>query len=672
MAPPPIKVDLALDRGLQDAEFQSWRLGKSSGAERSTVVLPGAGVATASNEAIDYVHTRAALMRNHLAQSGGRLFCFVAPSDGAAPGSLGVAEASVVASSSDGGEPGISMGLSLAMLAVLEPDATGASASVGARLDASLAAIDTSACGSGHPHPLAGALLVSRGTGDLTLLTPSPATAQAQQHLPQEQQQRQQQQQQFPLLRSPTVHPLRPHAPLLGHRPLSIETAYVVSSSGELRCVAWAVKAGGGAAAAPGGAGGRARRDRATVETFVITLRAVPTQAPPPPPAADAADAADASSPMQTDAFAAASAPAAASSSGSSGSRLSLDVVSVRLLRSSALPPHVALCHAHHDAVLLGLDPDAACAGGDGDVAGGSGSGHGAAAAAAGNRAGGGGGGGADVHIDCTRGGAGIGGAGIGGAGIGGGGGAAPMDEDDGDMDPRTLAQAAAALAKFTSDEVEAATDRHQWTDIYKESGPDGVGAMGGEPSLDLVLLPAAPLHPDAPATPGGGGGTSESQAASVMPRAEWHLACGAARILSAECAGASPGLLALSDDVDAAVVSVSWGAASGRVPSVRHEAYVPALAYVAAGTRRTCLHWPTSLLARLYYVYHATAPGDSNGTQEVVDMELDHQGGESVLGARLLQGAELAGGGASGAGAAALLLLTQRRLLLHVLRPSA
>lgn len=59
--------------------------------------------------------------------------------------------------------------------------------------------------------------------------------------------------------------------------------------------------------------------------------------------------------------------------------------------------------------------------------------------------------------------------------------------DDDDDMDPRTLEQAVARLAHLTSSERDKAVPLAQWADLYKESGPDGVGAMGGEPVLDLA-----------------------------------------------------------------------------------------------------------------------------------------------------------------------------------------
>eukprot|EP00955_Chlamydomonas_euryale_P105547 365647-Chlamydomonas_euryale.AAC.3 len=196
---------------------------------------------------------------------------------------------------------------------------------------------------------------------------------------------------------------------------------------------------------------------------------------------------------------------------------------------------------------------------------------------------------------------------------------------------------------------------RHTWTDIYKESGPDGVGAMGDEPALALLLLrrPPQPSRGVAPAnatliaSPARASAADPVPATAAQPHAVatfgaatplprhvpvWKLSCGTCRLLSAESGG--EGLLALSDDVDAAVVRVAWGrcgagsvgdagcdrggggggdggggggdgiqqcgggcadagagdaagsAGVGRLPlpQVRHECYVPALCYIAAG----------------------------------------------------------------------------------------
>lgn len=73
------KQDLALDRSLQNDKFQSWRLSPTNClTARHALALPGPVVAVKS-EAIDYLHTRASVLRNHLLEAhGGRLFCFLA------------------------------------------------------------------------------------------------------------------------------------------------------------------------------------------------------------------------------------------------------------------------------------------------------------------------------------------------------------------------------------------------------------------------------------------------------------------------------------------------------------------------------------------------------------------------------------------------------------------
>ena len=169
-------------------------------------------------------------------------------------------------------------------------------------------------------------------------------------------------------------------------------------------------------------------------------------------------------------------------------------------------------------------------------------------------------------------------------------------------MDPRTLAEAAARLAKYTSDEGDgqgAPPPHQQWADVYKETGPDGLGGLGTEPLVDLLTVPACQPgggpRPTAAAVSGASGGTAEAVAAvwhvpilpvsSRGPRPTWHLSCGASRLLSCEAGG--QGLLGLSDDVDCAVLRVRWEAptAGGEpVPTVSHECYIPALAYVVAG----------------------------------------------------------------------------------------
>ena len=113
---------------------------------------------------------------------------------------------------------------------------------------------------------------------------------------------------------------------------------------------------------------------------------------------------------------------------------------------------------------------------------------------------------------------------------------------------------------------------------ISQESGPDGVGAMGGEDAIDLVVIPLSPEAAEA----------SGTASPLTPPRHSWHLMCGSGRLISAE--DGARGVLGLCDDVDCAVVSVQWTRpttprmGTPTPPSVTHECYVPALAYITAG----------------------------------------------------------------------------------------
>ncbi len=237
-----------------------------------------------------------------------------------------------------------------------------------------------------------------------------------------------------------------------------------------------------------------------------------------------------------------------------------------------------------------------------------------------------------------------------------------------------------------------------QWTDLYKESVPDGVGAMGGEEVIGLVVLHAA-TPAQAPSTP-----LRAVSAEPSPPPARWFMHCGAGRLLSAESTAGIGRFLGLCDDVDCAVVGVSWRP-QDQEPKVSHERYVPALAYVAAGKvhkkhllignwnyhwswpmKTSSFYWikfkpsllgaPDALISavlvesqRFYYVYHRTGPRDAYGLQDVVDMELED--GETVLGARLIDlGAEDSASlsAASPAVGTVLLLVTRTRLLVHFL----
>lgn len=64
---------LPLNRRLQNARFDSWKIGKDFVQSRSSIDLPGV-VFEGASDAVDFLHTRAAVLRNHLIESQGRLF----------------------------------------------------------------------------------------------------------------------------------------------------------------------------------------------------------------------------------------------------------------------------------------------------------------------------------------------------------------------------------------------------------------------------------------------------------------------------------------------------------------------------------------------------------------------------------------------------------------------
>lgn len=69
------KSDLRIDRALQNLNFSNWRLGYGIVKSKNEVALPGTVAATDCGE-VDYLHTRASVLRNHLVQSQDRLFVF--------------------------------------------------------------------------------------------------------------------------------------------------------------------------------------------------------------------------------------------------------------------------------------------------------------------------------------------------------------------------------------------------------------------------------------------------------------------------------------------------------------------------------------------------------------------------------------------------------------------
>lgn len=66
-------ASLQLDRNLQNASFESWKIGSNFIRSRSVINLP-ASIYAGASDAVDYLHTRASVLRNHLVESQGRLF----------------------------------------------------------------------------------------------------------------------------------------------------------------------------------------------------------------------------------------------------------------------------------------------------------------------------------------------------------------------------------------------------------------------------------------------------------------------------------------------------------------------------------------------------------------------------------------------------------------------
>lgn len=68
-----LPASLQLNRQLQNHAFESWKIGSNFVAGKYECMLPGP-VYQGASEAVDFVHTRASLLCNHLVLSQGRLF----------------------------------------------------------------------------------------------------------------------------------------------------------------------------------------------------------------------------------------------------------------------------------------------------------------------------------------------------------------------------------------------------------------------------------------------------------------------------------------------------------------------------------------------------------------------------------------------------------------------
>lgn len=77
----PATTPLQLDRRLQNHAFESWKIGSSFVTSRTATQLPAA-VYQGAADAVDFAHTAAALLCNHLFFSAGRLLTITAAADG--------------------------------------------------------------------------------------------------------------------------------------------------------------------------------------------------------------------------------------------------------------------------------------------------------------------------------------------------------------------------------------------------------------------------------------------------------------------------------------------------------------------------------------------------------------------------------------------------------------
>ncbi|KAK9828425.1 hypothetical protein WJX81_006769 [Elliptochloris bilobata] len=218
-------------------------------------------------------------------------------------------------------------------------------------------------------------------------------------------------------------------------------------------------------------------------------------------------------------------------------------------------------------------------------------------------------------------------------------GGAAAMEDDRDAVSPRTLQQAVARLAQFTSEGPPggaAPMDAGRAADLFADHDPgDAEASLASEPDVSVMTF---------------------------------------ARLLAAHRTSAHA-LLGVVDDMDAVVVELrlegsgGMGGAPNYAPAlVQHVASVPALAYVAEGKvqrKAVLLGEPGAVAtaaivegARLAFVYQTVSPGHAYGVHKVLDLQLSE--GDAVVGAALV-------GGRDGS-RQKLVVLTKCRLLWYLL----
>jgi hypothetical protein len=79
---PPVSTTVQLNRHLQNQVFESWKIGSSFVSSRTVADL-SSSVYQGAGEAVDFAHTKAALLCNHLFSSQGRCFTVTAAAAGA-------------------------------------------------------------------------------------------------------------------------------------------------------------------------------------------------------------------------------------------------------------------------------------------------------------------------------------------------------------------------------------------------------------------------------------------------------------------------------------------------------------------------------------------------------------------------------------------------------------
>ena len=261
--------------------------------------------------------------------------------------------------------------------------------------------------------------------------------------------------------------------------------------------------------------------------------------------------------------------------------------------------------------------------------------------------------------------------------------------EEDGEeaVSPRTLQAAASRLAHMTSEEDQEETSldqlpRDQYADIFRETGPDGVGSMGSEPGCVLLGFQRKSRQGQG----GELGGGESKQSSSAEYACTEKLLCAPHRFLG--CQGTSEGglRLGLTDDVDCVVIEIrpvvadtrgevakddnaassaaleqameeqSWSITNLQKTAFRveHVGSLPALGYIAAGK----LHRKYLVMAniqeastvsaaliesrRYMYVYGSVDKNATTGDQQVVDVGFERGNGDGsdeqrILGAVLL-----------------------------------